>query len=257
MELVKETMRALAFLSRWPVSPQWFEDYQGSLHDTVRGFPLAGGLIALPAAAIILVGHTLDVPEFVTALLLVTVSIIVTGALHEDGLADVADGFYGGKTSARRLEIMKDSAIGSYGTLALILSVLLRVAFYMDILSDLSPIASIAVLVATEAASRAILVKFWQMLPSARSGGVADSAGTPTEDAANFSLIIGGVILVIGYGAAGGPFAVIVPACLAGLVFYGFAALCRDKIGGQTGDTLGAMQQLATISLLLGLVIAV
>lgn len=106
MELVKETMRALAFLSRWPVSPQWFEDYQGSLHDTVRGFPLAGGLIALPAAAIILVGHTLDVPEFVTALLLVTVSIIVTGALHEDGLADVADGFYGGKTSARRLEIM-------------------------------------------------------------------------------------------------------------------------------------------------------
>ncbi|MCB8829847.1 hypothetical protein LJD47_33025, partial [Escherichia coli] len=86
-------------------------------------------------------------------------------------------------------------------TLALILSVLLRIAFYMDILSDLSPIASIAVLVATEAASRAILVKFWQMLPSARSGGVADSAGTPTEDAANFSLIIGAVILVIGFGA--------------------------------------------------------
>ncbi|WP_410925369.1 adenosylcobinamide-GDP ribazoletransferase, partial [Pseudomonas aeruginosa] len=73
-------------------------------HDTVRGFPLAGILIAVPAAVVILVGHTLDLPEFVTALLLVTTSIIVTGALHEDGLADAADGFYGGKTSARRLE---------------------------------------------------------------------------------------------------------------------------------------------------------
>ena len=194
MELLKETMRALAFLSRWPVSPQWFEDYQGSLHDTVRGFPLAGILIAVPAAVVILVGHTLDLPEFVTALLLVTTSIIVTGALHEDGLADAADGFYGGKTSARRLEIMKDSAIGSYGTLALILSVLLRVAFYMDILSDLSPIASIAVLVATEAASRAILVKFWPMLPSARPAGagarrpIRGAPGPPCGATAGFFL---------------------------------------------------------------------
>lgn len=255
MDLVKETMRALAFLSRWPVSPQWFDGYEGSLHDTVRGFPLAGILIALPSAIVILAGSVLDLPEFVTALLLVTTSIIVTGALHEDGLADVADGFYGGKTSERRLEIMKDSAIGSYGTLALIVSVLMRIAFYMDILSELSPAASIAVLAGTEAASRAVLVKFWQTLPSAREGGVADRAGTPTANAANFALAIGAAAFILTYGAAGGPFAVIVPACLAALVFYGFSALCREKIGGQTGDTLGAMQQLATNSLLLGLVI--
>ncbi|SDN94379.1 cobalamin-5'-phosphate synthase [Phyllobacterium sp. OV277] len=255
MDLVKETMRALAFLSRWPVSPQWFDGYEGALHDTVRGFPLAGILIALPSAIVILAGSVLDLPEFVTALLVVTASIIVTGALHEDGLADVADGFYGGKTRERRLEIMKDSAIGSYGTLALIISVLMRIAFYMDILSELSPAASIAILAGTEAASRAVLVKFWQMLPSAREGGVADRAGTPTANAANFALIIGAVVFSIAYGAAGGPFAVIVPACLTALVFYGFSALCREKIGGQTGDTLGAMQQLATTSLLLGLVI--
>ncbi len=255
MDLVKETMRALAFLSRWPVSPQWFDGYEGSLHDTVRGFPLAGILIALPSAIVILAGSVLDLPEFVTALLLVTMSIIVTGALHEDGLADVADGFYGGKTSERRLEIMKDSAIGSYGTLALIVSVLMRIAFYMDILSELSPAASIAVLAGTEAASRAVLVKFWQTLPSAREGGVADLAGTPTANAANFALAIGAAAFILTYGAAGGPFAVIVPACLAALIFYGFSALCREKIGGQTGDTLGAMQQLATNSLLLGLVI--
>lgn len=255
MDLVKETMRALAFLSRWPVSPQWFEDYTGSLHDTARGFPLAGLIIALPPALVILLGSAFDMPEFVTALLLVTTSIIVTGALHEDGLADVADGFYGGKPLERRLEIMKDSAIGSYGTLALIISVLLRTALYTDVLTELSPISSIAVLAGTEAASRALLVKFWQTLPSARKGGVSDRAGTPTLAAANFALILGTVAFALSYGAAAGPLALIIPACLTGLVFFGFSALCREKIGGQTGDTLGAMQQLATLSLLLGLVI--
>src|SRR5262245_27854897 len=124
MELLKETMRSLAFVSRLPVSPRWFSDYDGSLAGNVRGFPFAGIIIALPAALVLLVAASL--PSLVSALIVVAVLIITTGALHEDGLADVADGFYGGASTERRLEIMKDSAIGSYGTLALILSVLLR-----------------------------------------------------------------------------------------------------------------------------------
>ena len=100
------------------------------------------------------------------------------------------------------------------------------------------------------------MAKFWQSLPSVRAGGVADQAGAPTAEAANFALILGAVVLAISYGAAGGPLAIVIAACLTALVFVGFSALCREKIGGQTGDTLGAMQQLATISLLLGLVIA-
>jgi len=100
------------------------------------------------------------------------------------------------------------------------------------------------------------MAKFWQSLPSVRAGGVADKAGIPTADSANFALILGAVALAISYGAAGGPLAIVIAVCLTALVFLAFSALCREKIGGQTGDTLGAMQQLTTISLLLGLVIA-
>jgi adenosylcobinamide-GDP ribazoletransferase len=256
MELVKETMRALAFLSRLPVPPRWFDGYDGALNDTVRGFPLAGIIIALPASIVLLLAALLDLPDVVTGLLIVIVLIITSGALHEDGLADVADGFYGGSSIERRLEIMKDSAIGSYGTLALIFSVLLRAALLATILDELGPFHALVVVIGTEAASRSALVKYWQSLPSARAGGVADRAGTPNADGANFALLLGAAVLAISYGVAGGLLAVIVAACLTTLVYFGFSRLCREKIGGQTGDTLGAMQQLATISLLLGLVIA-
>ena len=108
MDLVNDTMRALAFLSRLPVPQRWFEGYDGSLSSTIRGFPLAGILIALPASLVLLIAHAVDLPEIVSALLIVVALIITTGALHEDGLADVVDGFYGGTSIDRRLEIMKD-----------------------------------------------------------------------------------------------------------------------------------------------------
>ena len=255
MELLKETMRALAFLSRLPVSSRWFSDYDGALAGTVRGFPFAGIIIALPAALALLV--TASLPGLSSALIIVAVLIITTGALHEDGLADVADGFYGGKTVERRLKIMKDSAIGSYGTLALILSVLLRVVLLATVLDELGLLPGIAVLIGTEAASRAALAKFWQGLPSVRPGGVADKSGTPDADSANFALAAGAVILGVTYGFAGGALAVIASGALAILAFFGFSALCRARIGGQTGDTLGAIQQITIISLVLGLVIAI
>ncbi|MEK1889217.1 MAG: adenosylcobinamide-GDP ribazoletransferase [Phyllobacterium sp.] len=254
MELLNETMRSLAFLSRLPVSTRWFRDYDGSLAGCVRSFPIAGIIIAMPAALVL--AATSALPAYASALLVVAVLIVTTGALHEDGLADVADGFYGGGSPQRRLEIMKDSAIGSYGTLALILSVLLRTALLATVLGELGLLQSLAVLIGTEAVSRAALAKFWQSLPSARVGGVADQAGTPTADAANFALAIGGVVLALSFGFAAGVLAIVAAGAMATLAFLGFSALCRAKIGGQTGDTLGAMQQFATISLLLGLVIA-
>lgn len=256
MDLITDAMRALAFLSRIMVPQSWFAGYSGSLADTVRGFPLAGMIIALPASLVLFAGDLLDLPEVVSALLTIAALIVTTGGLHEDGLADVADGFYGGNSAERRLEIMKDSSIGAYGTLALIMSILLRTALLAALLDELDLFQVILVTIGTEALNRGVLVKFWQSLPSVRAGGVADSAGVPDANAASFALILASVAGAIAYGAAGGPLAVIVAACLTALVFFGFSALCRGKIGGQTGDTLGAMQQLTTIALQLGLVIA-
>ncbi len=256
MDLVKETMRALAFLSRLPVSTRWFDGHDGTLSENVRAFPLAGMIIALPASLALLVAAALHLPDIITAILVVITTIVTTGALHEDGLADVADGFYGGSSKERRLEIMKDSSIGSYGTLALIISVLLRTTLLATMLDAVSPMQAVLVVIATEAASRAALARFWQSLPSARAGGVSDKAGIPDEDGSNFALVLGAILLAIGYGLAGGLWAIVLAAGLTAFAHYAFVALCRDKIGGQTGDTLGAMQQIATISLLLGLVIA-
>ncbi|MEP7454866.1 adenosylcobinamide-GDP ribazoletransferase [Phyllobacterium sp. SB3] len=256
MDLITDTMRSLAFLSRMNVAPKWFEGSGSTLAASVRGFPAAGVLLSLPAAFVLVVCWFLDIGEIITAILVVTALILTTGALHEDGLADVADGFFGGNTPERRLEIMKDSSIGSYGTLALILTVLLRVTLLGNILDEVGLLQVLLVLVGTEAVSRGLLVKFWQMLPSARKGGVADAAGLPDVQSANFALISATIAGIVTFGIAGGLLAVILAAVLSALMFFGFCQLCTSKIGGHTGDTLGAVQQLATITLQLGLVIA-
>ncbi|EJN03904.1 adenosylcobinamide-GDP ribazoletransferase [Phyllobacterium sp. YR531] len=256
MDLITDTMRSLAFLSRISVLPAWFEGYDGRLADSVRGFPFAGVLLSLPAAAILILCRIVDLGDIATAILVVATLIMTTGALHEDGLADVADGFFGGRTTERRLEIMKDSHIGSYGTLALILIVLLRVILLGDILDEANLLQALLVLIATEAVSRGLLAKFWQVLPSARQGGVADTAGSPQESAANFALLSAIIAGAIAFGFAGGLLAIVLATVLTALMFFGFSRLCQQKIGGYTGDTLGAAQQLATITLQLGLVIA-
>ncbi|MEI4480495.1 MULTISPECIES: adenosylcobinamide-GDP ribazoletransferase [unclassified Phyllobacterium] len=256
MDLITDMMRSLAFLSRISVASSWFDRFSGKLADSVRGFPLAGVVLSLPAVIIILICNAFDLPESISAILAVTALIVTTGALHEDGLADVADGFFGGATAERRLEIMKDSSNGSYGTLALILTILLRIALLATIIDEVSLFQVVLIVIGTEAASRGLLVKLWQTLPSARNGGVADRAGIPDASAANFALISASLIGVITFGIAGGLLAIILAAALTTLVFFGFSRLCRDKIGGQTGDTLGAIQQLTAITLQLGLVIA-
>ncbi|MHC1548635.1 adenosylcobinamide-GDP ribazoletransferase [Phyllobacterium sp. K27] len=255
MDLITDMMRSLAFLSRIKVAPSWFEETSGRLADSVRGFPLAGVLLSLPATAILIICWLLGLGDIVTAILVITTLIATTGALHEDGLADVADGFFGGNTAERRLEIMKDSSIGSYGTLALILTILLRIALLAAIIDEVHLFQAVLIVIGTEAASRGLLVKFWQVLPSARNGGVADTAGTPDAAAANFALMSASIAGVVAFGIAGGLLAIVLAAILTALMFFGFCQLCRDKIGGQTGDTLGAIQQLTAITLQLGLVI--
>ncbi|WP_373476858.1 adenosylcobinamide-GDP ribazoletransferase, partial [Sphingorhabdus sp.] len=121
-------MRALAFLTRVPMPDEAFE---GGLRQTAEDaalFPLAGLVAAVPGALVLLITVWMDGGPLLAAALAIVATIVITGALHEDGFADVADGFGGGHTSERRLAIMKDSANGTYGTLALVVSVVLRFA---------------------------------------------------------------------------------------------------------------------------------
>lgn len=255
-DILEDTALALGFLTRLPLPDRWFSGNDGTLTSAARAFPLAGALIAVPGAFVLVAARVIDLPDSVAALLAVATLIAVTGALHEDGLADVADGFFGGGDPGRRLEIMKDSRIGSFGTIALVLSLALRIVLLAAIIQRAGAARAAFALLGVEAVARGTMVWFWQAMPSVRPGGTADGAGTPDADALRFALASAAGIGVMTFLPVEGLYAVLIPGAIMAAAILGFAQLARDKIGGHTGDTLGAAQQIAVLSLLLGLVIA-
>ena len=252
MKITGDTVRALGFLTRFTLPAHYFEGGAQPVSQSSGAFPLAGLIAALPAAVFLLIAPWLTVPPMLAAVIAVSISIGVCGALHEDGLADTADGFFGGKDAATRLDVMKDSRNGTYGSLALVLSVFVRVAALSSIASESSLAAAFAMLAASTAA-RAALVWHWFELPSARPGGIADQAGKPDRNQLNFALATGIPLAFLPAVLASGIDGIVLMASLIALSAIFFVRLCRDKIGGHTGDTLGAAAQIAEISALTAL----
>ena len=247
------TARSLAFLTRLPAPKRAFSGSH-SLGADAAAFPLAGLVAALPAALVLILADAAGLSPLVAALLGVATLIAVTGALHEDGLADVADGLGGHHPPERALAIMKDSRIGSYGTLALILSVGLRVGLVAALLPAGAGAAALALL-ASAALSRGAMVWLWSSLPSANPGGVAGRAGQPEQRTGRTALLLGVALflaLTIVVFALWKPF---VGLALGGAVLLWFRGFIRRRLGGQTGDCLGAAQQLIEIAALIGLAV--
>jgi len=164
--------------------------------------------------------------------------------LHEDGLADTADGFGGGRDRAAKLAIMRDSRVGTYGVAALVFSIGLRVAT-LHAIGD--PIHAGLALVAAHAASRGFLgLAMWRLDP-AREDGLGAAAGRPGTGAALTAVLLGAVIAICCLGPVRG----IVALALAGVAVAAMAVLARRQIGGYTGDVLGAFQQIGEIVMLL------
>lgn len=201
-----------------------------------------GGLAGLAAVALLGLG----LPASMAAGVCLALTAVMTGALHEDGLADTADGFWGGWEAARRLEIMKDSHIGSYGVIALILSLGLR-WLVLTLLFEAG--LALPALIAVGALSRAVMPALMHALPAAREGGLSRSVGRVPFDTAVLGAAVGVVLGLLGLGLVALPLALAV--VIAG---FGMGALAQAKIGGQTGDVLGAAQQVAEIALLCVLV---
>ncbi|MGE4328245.1 MAG: adenosylcobinamide-GDP ribazoletransferase [Pseudodonghicola sp.] len=208
-------------------------------------FPLAGLTVALPACLLGAAALALGLPATVAAGLILAVQVLLTGAMHEDGLADAADGLWGGMTAERRLEIMKDSRIGSYGVLALILATGLRWSALSALVAQ-GGWAGWGAVIATALISRAGMAVLMAALPPARSGGLSRSVGRPSTATA-----VGGIALALVLGLSVAGDAALTAALSATVVVWGLAAVARAKIGGQTGDILGASQQLAEIAALL------
>ncbi|XUY25542.1 adenosylcobinamide-GDP ribazoletransferase [Agrobacterium sp. rho-8.1] len=252
-----DIMRSLAFLSRIPVHDVFFEDDHRSIAQSSRVFPLAGILIAIPSACVAAILVSNDADPLLSAALVLTIATLITGALHEDGLADTADGFGGGSSKERALEIMRDSRIGTYGAIALILSFVLRVAALAALMRELSALGIAISLIAVACLSRGAMVWHWQSLAPARPSGVAASAGQPDETqrtgALGYGFGIAGVIAMNYYSPF--PFVIALAAPLAAT--YLFNRYCNHKIHGHTGDTIGATQQITEIVMLAGLALIV
>ena len=233
---------ALGLLSRLPVRLD-------TSRATARGaqaawaYPIAGLILAALACAIAQIALMLGMPAPLTAGLALASLVIMTGAMHEDGLADSTDGLWGGWDKDRRLAIMKDSHIGAYGVIALVLSLGLR---WHAITIAIDHGMLWPALIATSMLSRAAMVPLMARLPHARDTGLSHSVGRPTHTTAHIAEAIAIVATLIAFQFIG--LWLIAAAVLAAIAC---ALVAKSKIGGQTGDILGATQQVTDIAILL------
>jgi len=248
-------LRSLGFLTRLPVDKKYY-DRAGDGSSDAGLYPLAGGLIGCVGAAIFALAFQLDFSPLVASLLAVAALITITGGLHEDGLSDVADAFFAPKACEpqARLAIMKDSHIGVFGLLALMLTVGLRVVLLADLAGHGGLMVAALTLIMAEGVSRAAMVVLWSSLPNVREKSIARSIGTPDIGDALKAFLVGFfLLLILSFLWANFMLPVVVIPWL-GIVLLLFRALCRRKIGGLCGDVLGAAQQISIIAIMLACV---
>ena len=241
-ELLDDLRGAVAFLTRIPMPHP-----HGALPpDFVRAhrlFPLVGAAIGAAIAGVHLAFMAVGVPPIAAATLALGAGALLTGALHEDGLADLADGFGGGRDVARKLEIMRDSRLGTYGALVLLVAFIAKVAA----LAALPRGLVLPGLIAAHALARAPMTAMALVMPPARKDGLAAGAGHPDAAIAATSTAIAVVIALIALPWSDLFGAVLMAAAGACAV----AVLAQRQIGGLTGDVLGASEQVAEIAVLM------
>lgn len=252
-DYIDDIARATGFLSRLRVPSRYFEDHDGSLSRASGMFPLAGLVIAIVPGLVILLLSWLEANSALTILISLMVLILLTGALHEDGLADSLDAFGARRGRDHMLEIMRDSHTGTYGVLALVICFAFRVTALTIILSVTGGWNTFLVVLAVAAASRAAMIWHWDELPPARSDGVAASSGAPADGAKTRALFIGTVLYLASVSVSVGIIPAITSLALLAAVVFQWTAIVGKKLNGHTGDTLGATQQIAETACLLTL----
>ena len=245
--MFKSFIHAMGFLTRLPLPGSWFGTEHEPVSRHVSIFPLAGALIGVVIALPLVLEPMLT--AFTVAVLSVIVRASLTGFLHDDGLADCADAFWGGRTIERRLEIMKDSRIGTYGATVLCLALVLEVALVTSLLSSASILPAMIAIVLAAALSRWAIVLHWRALAFARPDGLAATSGRPEPGAGTIATLCAfGVSLCTLPWL--GPLPVLTAIGAAALAAHFTSKMAEEKLGGLTGDTLGATERLAHLAAL-------
>lgn len=227
---------ALMLLTRLPAGR--IKGAPVAMGQTAWAWPLVGLVVGVIGGGAYWLAAMIGLPPLLAASVAVAAMILATGGLHEDGLADVADGFGGGTSPERRLEIMRDSRIGTYGVLALGLSLVIRIVAISEV--GLSAGGASVALIAVAVSSRAVMPALLCALTPARPEGLGHSAAQVPLVTAVLSALFG----VLGLALLGsGPALAALFAMVAGALVVGW--LAQRLIGGQTGDVAGAGQQTA------------
>lgn len=234
---VRGLREAAAFLTRVPLAT-------GGSHDVASAlpwFPVVGALVGLMVAAVY-AGAAALLPDFPAAALAVGAGVVLTGAFHEDGLADFADAM-GGWTPEEARRILKDPTHGTYGVSALVLVILMRVAA----LTSLEPRTAVAVLPAAYAIGRGAAVALLAFIPTATDDGLGALYGQRVSR--RQVAVVGAVTVTVATAALGvwaAPAALVAILCVVAV-----GRIARRKIGGATGDVLGAAEQIVEAGVLL------
>ncbi|WP_445082858.1 adenosylcobinamide-GDP ribazoletransferase [Chelativorans sp. YIM 93263] len=234
-----DLLACIGFYTRLPVGAR-VDDFAAAQWAA----PVAGAVVGLISSLVLLACLWAGIPATVAAAIALGVAMLATGALHEDGLADLADGFGGGRSRDEKLTIMRDSRIGTYGVLALGTTILIKWAALAS-LAGIGAGTAFFALLAAHTASRALMVLFTSRVEPAREDGLSANLGRIEGQTALVALLIGAASLVLlGAGLA------LLAAILLAVWFWGLERLCRHQIGGQTGDVLGTLQQGGEIAIL-------
>jgi len=242
-DLLADLRIGISCLTRLPLGSEKLVVGEGDVARASWSFPVAGLLVAICGGIVYWLASRFHISPEPAAALVLAATTLFTGAMHEDGLADAADSL-GGKTREQKLEIMRDSRIGSFGACALVLSFLLRWSALQEIAEP--RLVTIA-LIAAHVASRAILPAFMSLVPPARADGLSSGAGQPHWQSTVAAIALGVVCLLFVFGPRGTLIGVLVLALAAATLAW----LSIRSIGGQTGDVLGALQQVGESAVLL------
>ena len=253
LALLHDLAACLRFYTRLPVPALPGETDPYAMPDfttCVRMLPLAGAIAGLCSALAMALAVWSGMPAPLSAGFALAALVLATGAFHEDGLADTADGFGGGASRERKLEIMKDSRIGTYGGAALVLSLGLRWAAISALLAAGGLVMAAVALCGVAAVSRTMALWLLVALPPARQAGASAAVGTPRNET---MLMAGALALAIflpllACGIAPGRWLASLAAAATGV--WVVSRLSERQISGQTGDVAGAAQQVSEILLL-------
>lgn len=250
VRLGDDLLMGLRFYSRLPTGNA--PHARPELSRMALALPFTSVVIGLGPAVVLIALEWLTVPHLYAAAIAVACAVIITGAMAEDALADAADGLFGGRTIEQRLDIMKDSRHGTYGVTAIVLLLLLRVT---AIGSLGNPLAAAGVMLAASVIARSGALWLTVVLPPARIGGAAATAGQVGRQAfgigAVFMVVLSFVLSAFVVGVPG----LLLAYALAAAVVVGWVTLCRRMIGGQTGDLIGALQALIEVAALTGFMV--